>query len=440
MKRSLIFLILFIQPNLFCQEWELVLPFEENIRDVKFAHQDESLYFGTTASFPNIYGSLYHWNVETDEIDTLLTGISVTSIAVDPLDVNTIYVALSAINGTIPGIIKSMDGGREWTYCDSGIFLDWETWVEVIAIDPMHPGTMYAGGAGVYGSTMWKSTNWGESWTNIVEDEYIYLQGVSIRSISLNMYNTNTLFVSAPTDGRVHKSVNGGASWALSYNSEWGGGGADVEVNPHDTNIVFAAQLSHGLLKSMDAGETWQEVGGELLGEYVKGIVTHIERPGEVIVFTINGIFLSNNNGSTWQPINSEQLVPSVRFIVYNQSGTQLYCHTEQGLYSYDLNAVDIMNNGYQSSDLELILLYPNPFNESLTIKLNGLLGRYKVEVYDVKGRRIGEINGFSETLHEQHIQLRDILFRDKEFMSQIIFVRIHSEKEVKTRKAILLR
>ncbi|NQT63490.1 MAG: T9SS type A sorting domain-containing protein [Candidatus Marinimicrobia bacterium] len=384
------YLLPFLLNGVLSQTWELVLPFEEDIRDIQFAHDDESLYFGTMASFPDIYGSLYHWNIETNEIDTLFTGISVTSIALDSLDANTICVALSSRNGTTPGIIKSLDGGREWAYSDSGILLDWETWVEVIAIDPMHPGTMYAGTAGIYGGTMWKSINGGRAWSNIVDDEYVPLQGVNIESISLNLYNTNTLYVSAVTNGQIHKSVNGGASWSLSFDPYWGSGGFDVEVVPDDTNIVFAAHQSHGLFKSMDAGETWQEVVEELLGQYVTGIITHIDRPGEVIVFGPDIIFLSNTNGSTWQPINSDQLVPNVRFIVYNHTGTSLYCHTEQGLYSYDLPAVNIDDPVNRSPDFKLHSPYPNPFNPITTINYDLTANSFvTLVIYDLAGREV---------------------------------------------------
>jgi photosystem II stability/assembly factor-like uncharacterized protein len=128
-----------------------------------------------TVVYAGVYGSqargLYEstdsggtWQRLTDALD-----IDVSAIALDPANLATIYAA-----GGSGGVLKTIDGGTTWSAASSGLPQQrvkdrtrpgmWITYtlpVAALAIDPVHPGTLYAaaGWRGVF-----TSTDSGERW------------------------------------------------------------------------------------------------------------------------------------------------------------------------------------------------------------------------------------------------------------------------------------
>jgi hypothetical protein len=96
----------------------------------------------------------------TDGGDTwagpLLFGhFSINALAVDPLTTDNVYAAHLG-----NGIFKSTNGGKTWAVINNGLA---STAVYALAIDPMTPGTVYAG----TGFGLFKSTNGGQNWNAV---------------------------------------------------------------------------------------------------------------------------------------------------------------------------------------------------------------------------------------------------------------------------------
>ena len=72
--------------------------------------------------------------------------------------------------------------------------------VRALAIDPVTPTTLYAGGSGVF-----KSTNGGGSWSKTA--------CYSVRALALDPAAPDTLYVGSSGNG-VYKSTDGGGSWS----------------------------------------------------------------------------------------------------------------------------------------------------------------------------------------------------------------------------------
>jgi hypothetical protein len=123
--------------------------------------------------------------------------------------------------------------------------------------DPARPSDLYVacGGDGV-----WKSSDYGTTWTQINKTI-----GYSPIGTPIAVAGTTpaTLWISSGGgDGHVYKSTDGGSSFSLT------GGGlpADlysIEVDPNDTtHLISGLHEADGLVESIDAGETWHLVGG----------------------------------------------------------------------------------------------------------------------------------------------------------------------------------
>ena len=92
--------------------------------------------------------------------DTLLRGFTVLDLDLSPTNPQTIYATL----GT-SGIKKSLDGGETWAAIDSDIAkrsINGQR-LRVLAIDPIHPDTLYLGASGPLGAYSYKSTDQGKN-------------------------------------------------------------------------------------------------------------------------------------------------------------------------------------------------------------------------------------------------------------------------------------
>lgn len=182
------------------------------------------------------------------------------AVAVHPGDSNIVYFGTSALLPlNSPMIFRSTNGGNEWqpltngTPTGQGIVID-------LAIDPLHPATVYAGGVGLGGGPglsggVLKTTNSGGAWspTAVVTPTY---------AIALHPTTPNIFYVAvdnaahlAPGVPALYKSTNGGTSvQAMAVGQDCM---SDVLVNPDVPNEVFALSCYGVFLKSSNDGAIW---------------------------------------------------------------------------------------------------------------------------------------------------------------------------------------
>ena len=122
---------------------------------------------------------------------------------------------------------------------------------------------------------IWKSTDYGVAWHNITDGKWPSASD-SVGAIAVAPSNPKVLYVgTGETDIRndmitgdgVFKSVDAGKTW------KYAGLRATrttstLVVDPHDSNVVYAASMGHvfkpnpdrGVFKSDDGGKTWQKI------------------------------------------------------------------------------------------------------------------------------------------------------------------------------------
>ena len=135
---------------------------------------------------------------------------------------------------------------------------------------PTQPFTFYAG---YTGGGVWKTDDAGNSWTNISDSG---IKCGSIGSIAVSPRSPETLLVGTGSDsprGNVspgigmYKTIDGGKSWTLVGMEKCGQIG-DIVYHPQDPAVVYAAALGNifgpnkerGVYKSMDGGDSWEQV------------------------------------------------------------------------------------------------------------------------------------------------------------------------------------
>jgi photosystem II stability/assembly factor-like uncharacterized protein len=230
------------------------------------------------------------------------SGGVISALAVDPHHPATIYA------GTYGGgLYRSDDFGQSWSA--RGL----SSWVAVysVTIDPVVSDTVYAGVEGTQvNGALWKSLDGGSSWQAVgAELPYLFL-GEGVTSLVIDPLTRSTLY--AETDFALWKSVNGARSWAAlpaPHDGFFGYPNA-LAIDPHTPAILYAGGDS-GLFKSTDGGATWASIA-RFRHRIVTSVVVDPVLPRRVYAgleqqpgSQLPTLFVSTDRGATWRPADS---------------------------------------------------------------------------------------------------------------------------------------
>ncbi len=225
-------------------------------------------------------------------------------------------------------------GGGIWKSNNAGfsfkpIFDKYVQSIGALAIDQKNPKTMYAGtgesnmrNTVSIGNGIYKSTDGGDNWTKIGLDSTEHISKVLI-----DPSNSSVIYVSAPgplwSDSKhrgLYKSTDAGKTWdKILYISEKAGV-ADVEIDPQNTNVLYATTwefrrlpyafnsggTGSGIYKSLDGGKTWNELSNGLpkkpFGRVAIALAPSSPQNLWAIVESENtGLYISSDGGATWK-------------------------------------------------------------------------------------------------------------------------------------------
>jgi photosystem II stability/assembly factor-like uncharacterized protein len=253
-----------------------------------------------------------------------------------PSQPNVFYVG--AVNG---GVWKTDDSGRTWT----PIFDEQPTQATgAIAVALSDPNIIYvSSGEGLarpdlaVGDGIYKSTDAGKTWTHLSG----LRDGQGIPALAVDPHDPNRVFAAVlghpygPNPERgIFLSTDGGQNWQRVLSKNENVGGSDVEIDPSNPNVVYAAlwelrlgpwedanQYSGsegGLFKSSDGGKTWHPLTNGLPKTIVQVNLTIApSQPsrlyasvagarGETGMGSEVGIYRSDDGGENWQRITTD--------------------------------------------------------------------------------------------------------------------------------------
>lgn len=127
--------------------------------------------------------------------------------------------------------------------------------VNTIAFHPTNVYTFYAGAAS---GGIWKTTNYGVTWSDLTNN----LPILNVSSIIVNPVDPNIIYVGTGDKDNsggglgIYKSTDGGASWAASNTTMGNVIVCEIIIHPANPAILLAA-TSSGIFKSTDSGSNW---------------------------------------------------------------------------------------------------------------------------------------------------------------------------------------
>ena len=227
----------------------------------------------------------------------------INCIEFNPANTNQVFAGTP--NG---GLWRSSDGGVSWSSnTDQLVNLG----VADIAINPIHPDTMYIATGDGYGSvsllgngSFWggtysngilKSVDGGISWSTTGLN-WDVVQTRQVFKISIDNVNPNKLLAST-SDG-LWLSTDGANNWTQVMTGVF----YDVVHHVTNPNIVYSS-LSAGAMRSTDGGWTWNPMGSLAMSSERMLFAVTPDDPSVIAAFSESGMyFRSNDEGITWEP------------------------------------------------------------------------------------------------------------------------------------------
>ena len=178
------------------------------------------------------------------------------AIAIDPEDASHCTWIAGAASG---GLWKTTDCGQTWTNISPDLP---NLSTNSIAQAASNPDVIYVGTGEVFGGNttfvrgdgIFKSTDRGVSW-EILPSTVDNTDYISVNRIAVDPTDENILVIATNTG--IYRSVDGGVNWTETYAAPLRGWVQDLQVDPNNFNIQYAGVRENGVFKSTDAGITW---------------------------------------------------------------------------------------------------------------------------------------------------------------------------------------
>ena len=247
----------------------------------------------------------------------------ISKIRVHPTNPDIVFVA-SFGKYSVPsaerGVFKSTDGGKSWRKV---LYRDDKTGAIDITIDRNNPNVMYAAlweayrkefqmSSGGAGSGLFKSTDGGETWTEITRNKGLPSGLVGRIGVAVSSANSNRVYAVVENDnGGLFTSDDAGATWALANGSRDIRQRAfyytHVVADHKNADVVYLQNTS--MFRSTDGGRTLQNAGNGTHGDH-HDLWIDMDDPTHLVNANDGGGAVSYNTGRAW----SAQDIPTEQF------------------------------------------------------------------------------------------------------------------------------
>ena len=237
-------------------------------------------------------------------------------VVIHPTDPEIVYVAAQGHlwgPNKERGVYKTTDGGAHWT---QSLFIDEDTGINDIAIDPQSPNTLYAAayerrrtpfgynGGGPHGG-IYKTVDGGAHWTKLTKG--LPTNG-DIGRIALDVFRKNPNVVYAliehGTLGGIYRSEDKGFNWTrMSDTNPRPSYYSQVRIDPTNDQKVWV--LGAPLYYTEDGGRTfkqdrWQKIHSDFHAFWIDP-----SNPDHMIAGADGGITMTRDGGRNWDYVNN---------------------------------------------------------------------------------------------------------------------------------------
>lgn len=232
------------------------------------------------------------------------------------------------------GVWRSQNGGQTW---DPVFDKEPVSAIGAVTIDPNDNKTVWVGTGEAnprqnvsYGDGVYKSTDGGDTWTNVGLKGTRYISRILVDPRNHNHVIVGALgdvFSDSPQRG-VYVTDDGGRTWRQTLYVAPESGASDLAMSRQDPNVVFAgiwkfqrrpwtfvsggSDAEDGLYKSTDGGETWTKLEGHGLPSAPVGRIGLAVAPSDgnrvyaVIESNEGVVWRSDDGGANWKMVSND--------------------------------------------------------------------------------------------------------------------------------------
>ncbi|HVZ50265.1 MAG TPA: glycosyl hydrolase, partial [Gemmatimonadaceae bacterium] len=261
------------------------------------------------------------------------------AVRIDPNDPDRVFVAgMGHAFGPNAerGVFRTLDGGKTWKKV---LFLNDSTGAIDISMDPSNPRILYAAmwkfqrtpwgmNAGGGRSGLWKTTDGGDTWTELTFNPGIPRRLLGKIGVSVSPANPQRVYaaIEAPDSlTGVYRSDDGGAHWAaMSLDQKWSVRSfyyMAITADPKDENTVYMMNLS--TWRSVDGGKTYTNLRVPHGDTHITWVDPNDSR--HLMNGNDGGATISFDNGATWSSIYNQPTPQFYHVVTDNQFPYRIY-------------------------------------------------------------------------------------------------------------------
>lgn len=406
---------------------------------------ENTMYVGTASDFSSgETGGIFRSTDSGATWDTLLLGVTARDIDIHPRNSNIIYVSLGINFLTQAGVLKSYDRGKTWIKADSGIYMDFEIGPSQIAIDHVHPETLYVGTAGIGAGKFYRSVNGGKYWSSFGDSTYL-AKGPT--AIAINPESTNVVYAGTNYNGNIMKSTDHGVTW--NYTGLADGVTRIIKFNPFTNTVYTGSKTEHlcGFFQSTNGGISWANIDNGIIDSIfdVHSIEFDGEKNNRRIFITGNThkykprIYFRYESENNWQMIEVDTLLPQFNIIKIYKNKIWI---GSGGLYVLDVpTRVDREKPVAIPEGITVYPNFPNPFNGMTTIRF--ALSKFfpvHIDIVTIDGKIINALYAGTLDAGEYEIQWDGKNSNGLIVSSGVYFVRLRTPQEEQIQKIMLIK
>jgi photosystem II stability/assembly factor-like uncharacterized protein len=311
----------------------------------------------------------------------------IPAIVIDPRDPNRVFVAaLGHPYGPNAerGVFRTTDGGQTWKKV---LYKDENTGAIDLALDPRNPRIVYAalwqsqeapwenGELSGPATGLFKSTNGGDTWTQLTGGLPTFAQGLGRIGIAVAPSDPNRIYLLVQANaalGGVYRSDDAGQSWRRvnHENRVWGRGNdfAGIRVDPKNPDVVYSANTS--TYRSTDGGQTFTAIKGAPGGDDYHTIWINPNNPNIILLGSDQGATLTVNYGETWSSWYNQPTAQFYHVITDNQRPYWVYGGQQEsgsvGIASRGNDGAITFRDWHPVGAEEYAYIAPDPLNPNL--------------------------------------------------------------------------
>lgn len=267
----------------------------------------------------------------------------ISDVIIHPDNPEKVYVgAQGAVHGASKerGVYISDDGGQNWR---KTLYVDENTGVSSLMMDPSNPRILYAATwdhrrlpwkviSGGTGSSVYKSTDGGESWNKITKGLPDAMGKIGLSVSAANPDRVFALVEAEKSIAGLYRSDDAGASWKLLSNNQTITARSwyymEVFADPNNQEVVYA--LNAPMMKSIDGGQTFTNM--RVVHGDCHDLWINPDDSDNLALAEDGGATITYSSGRTWSDLNNQPTAQFYRITADKQVPYWVYSGQQDNL------------------------------------------------------------------------------------------------------------